>query len=196
MRYIVVAASPEELPPLSFNEDDVVIAVDGGLAKLADVRVPDVVIGDFDSFVGEVPVGALVYPPEKDVTDLELALAYARERGARSIDVYGALGGRLDMTLANIGLLATYPEATLYTLGQELRVFGEGVYDLPRREQHYVSFIPWPEATISITGAKYPLAHRNVTNRETLTVSNEWSEERITLSVHKGLVVAIVVAKA
>ena len=45
------------------------------------------------------------HPPEKDETDLELALHYCRQTGAKSIQILGALGGRFDQTIANILLL-------------------------------------------------------------------------------------------
>jgi len=42
------------------------------------------------------------YPPEKNETDLELALLYAKEQGADQIVMVGAIGGRMDMTIGNI----------------------------------------------------------------------------------------------
>lgn len=63
---------------------DAVIAVDGGFTSLADVGcAPDLAIGDFDS-LGYVPEGVevLVFPPEKDASDMELALGEAVARGA------------------------------------------------------------------------------------------------------------------
>jgi thiamine pyrophosphokinase len=48
------------------------------------------------------------HPRAKDETDLELALTHAAEEGAKEIIVLGALGGRLDHTLANL-LLLTVP---------------------------------------------------------------------------------------
>ncbi|MFC1946152.1 hypothetical protein ACFLW1_03015, partial [Chloroflexota bacterium] len=48
------------------------------------------------------------YPAGKDETDLELALLYAKEQGADQIVMVGAIGGRMDMTIANI-LLITHP---------------------------------------------------------------------------------------
>jgi thiamine pyrophosphokinase len=71
------------------------------------------VIGDFDSLSAQSSAaleaqGVRVEraPAEKDETDLELALLYAARQGATRIAVLGALGGRLDMSLANVLLLA------------------------------------------------------------------------------------------
>jgi thiamine pyrophosphokinase len=93
-----------------------VIAADGGThhAKKLGLRVDDVV-GDADSLTPEEQealqqAGARFHlaPADKDETDLELALLLAVQEGAREIRILGALGGRMDMTLANV-LLLTLP---------------------------------------------------------------------------------------
>ena len=119
MRAIVVAAG--QVPS---NEDwqrwiragDLLIGADGGSAQvLSWGLVPDLVIGDLDS-LPEADRAALEakgcpfvkHPQAKDETDLELALAHAVKQGAEEIIILGALGGRLDHTLANV-LLLTLP---------------------------------------------------------------------------------------
>src|SRR5690606_26406959 len=95
-------------------EGALTIAADGGVRVARDYGVPlQAVIGDMDSVeaheldtLGASGVEILRYPPEKNETDLELALMLAAERGADWIRVLGAMGGRLDQTLANIYLLA------------------------------------------------------------------------------------------
>ena len=51
-------------------------------------------------------VTVFVYPHDKNETDLELALLHAVAHYEDDIQIFGALGGRLDQTLANIMLLA------------------------------------------------------------------------------------------
>ncbi|GAC1518454.1 MAG: thiamine diphosphokinase [Herpetosiphon sp.] len=93
---------------------DLVIACDGAARHFLDLeRLPDVVIGDFDSLPATAlasliarQVSLIRFPVAKDETDLELGLLEAVRRGATSIDVLGALGGRPDQHLANIHLLA------------------------------------------------------------------------------------------
>lgn len=92
-----------------------IIAVDGGFASLAEIgRAPDLALGDFDS-LGYVPeeVETLAFSTEKDASDMELALEEAVARGAGAVEVYGALGGRLDHTIANLQLLASFAERGL-----------------------------------------------------------------------------------
>lgn len=195
MRVLIVAASPDPVPDLP-HDADVIIGVDGGYQVLLDKGItPDLIVGDFDSFTGTVPADAVRYPSEKDVTDLEIALEAARERGASEIEVYGALGGRLDMTLGNIGLLEAYPEMRLHAVGQEVFLATEGEHWIERKENHYLSFIPWKEATLSIAGVKYPLRHRAVVSHEALTISNEWSADVAELKVHRGKVLVMLIKK-
>ena len=62
---------------------------------------PDFALGDFDS-LGYVPDGVAVerHPTMKDDSDTALALDWARLKGYCRVAVYGALGRRIDHTLA------------------------------------------------------------------------------------------------
>ena len=100
-----------------------VLAADGGFAHLESIGVvPDVALGDFDS-LGYIPDAPCVvrHPVMKDATDLELALAWLWRKGYTSAVVYGALGGRLDQTLATQQTLVYFARC-----GMELAAVGEG----------------------------------------------------------------------
>ena len=96
------------------SPEDQLIAVDGGLQHLTQHNLtPDLIIGDLDSAdpsdvkrFRDQGVEVRQYPPEKDETDLELALDAAIELQPDCIWILGALGKRIDQTLANIFLLA------------------------------------------------------------------------------------------
>ena len=96
---------------------DRLIAADGGARHaLALGLTPHVVIGDMDSLDADTQAQLarqgcclITHPPEKDETDLELALLHAAGEGVTEIVLLGALGGRLDQLLANI-LLLTLPD--------------------------------------------------------------------------------------
>lgn len=98
----------------AINTGDVIIAADGGARHCLELGLtPDLVVGDFDSLeAGELaPLEAagshlIRYPAHKDETDLELALGEALARGAERVLVFGALGARWDMSLANLLLLS------------------------------------------------------------------------------------------
>lgn len=100
-----------------------VVAADGGFASLESVGVmPDVALGDFDS-LGYVPNAPRVerHPVMKDATDLELALEWALREGYASTAVYGALGGRLDQTMATVQTLVHFARR-----GMHVAAVGEG----------------------------------------------------------------------
>src|SRR5262245_27513563 len=117
MNVVIIANAPTlDIAPYrrAIDAANCVIAAHGGAVPLRDAeRLPHLVIGDMDSLdpttlevLSRRGVEVRRYPREKDETDLELALLYAAELGATTIDVLGALGGRWDHTLANVALLA------------------------------------------------------------------------------------------
>ena len=97
----------------ALDRADHVVATDGAWAKAAaaGIRV-DRVVGDLDSLTPTERAALLasqteaeIHDPEKDFTDLELAVDGALTRGARQLIVFGAFGGRIDHTLANVLML-------------------------------------------------------------------------------------------
>ncbi len=100
----IVGAGPSELYTV---KDAFIIAADAGVEKLNKAGiVPNLIIGDFDSY-GERPNGenVRVFPIEKDDTDTLLALKEAISLGYDTVIISGGLGGELDHTLANLQTL-------------------------------------------------------------------------------------------
>ena len=99
---------------LDFVKDkgDLVIGADRGYLSLRKNGIaPDIVIGDFDSYTGDVKCDNVdILPRVKDFTDGEMSIRYAIEKGYKRIRVYGAIGGGLDHTVANIAHCAKYTE--------------------------------------------------------------------------------------
>ena len=161
---------------------DAVIAVDGGFASLAAVDcAPDLAMGDFDS-LGYVPEGMSVkaFSPEKDASDMELALEEALARGADAVEVYGALGGRLDPTVANLQLLASFAERGLAVaaVGERERIaflVGPGELRLPALPSGIVSVFSLTDVSTGVVeeGLKYGLDGVALTNRTSWGLSNE-----------------------
>jgi len=86
-----------------------VAAADGGAAlALAEGRCPDLLVGDFDSLPADLlaqcqAAGEICQlPTAKDYTDGEYLLRQLRLGGWRRLLILGALGGRLEQTLANL----------------------------------------------------------------------------------------------
>ena len=119
------------------GEFDCIIAVDGGFAPLeAAGVVPDMAVGDFDS-LGYVPRAKRVsrYPEHKDQSDMELAMEKAVNFRHDTLFIYGGIGGRLDHTLANLQLFASFSERGAYVTAICRRV-RHPPYHRPRRFHH------------------------------------------------------------
>jgi thiamine pyrophosphokinase len=112
-------------------EADLVIAVDGGGSVCLEAGVrPDVVVGDFDSLPHAHldslrGLGARIqaHPADKDASDLDLAIAEARRRGAASLIVTAASSGRLDHTLAVLGALSAASDLRAHLAEPDLDVW-------------------------------------------------------------------------
>ncbi len=156
--------------------------------------VPDFTYGDFDSvdasewaFIKRHMEVAPV-PSRKDDTDLEMCLKDLVDRGYQSIDVYGAIGGRLDHTLGNIFLLMHGAfngiDIKLIDAQNVMRRLDAGAHEVEKVESmRYVSFIPFVEGTsLTLEGFEYNLEEQRLTLGATLTISNEFLG--ITATVH------------
>jgi thiamine pyrophosphokinase len=104
-------------------QDRLIICCDGAAYNMAQAKIkPDVIIGDMDSIDAAqlenyrmTGIEIIKYPSEKDFTDTELALDYALKLDPVRVHIWGALGGRIDHTLANIFLLKKGDEAGIKT---------------------------------------------------------------------------------
>ena len=126
-------------------EEEYIIAADAGYKHvLAQGKTPNVVIGDFDS--AEIPQGLNIVKLniEKDDTDGQAAISYAKENNIDEVVIYGVGGGRVDHQLCNLSLLA---EA--HQLGIEARA-KEVDADIFYKEKGKVSFDANIGATFSI----------------------------------------------
>lgn len=90
-----------------------IIAADSGYdAAIRAGLSPDVVIGDMDSISkdamsrGAITGEIIQWPRDKDHSDTELALRYAKERGIDDIVLIGGSGGRMDHLYAVQALFA------------------------------------------------------------------------------------------
>lgn len=193
-----------------YREDtDTLIAVDGGLlyCGLAGLE-PDVIIGDFDSLDEETaaavnlieanyPEKVLRLKPEKDDTDMLVALKWGLARGFDTFRIYGGLGGRLDHSLANIqcllylknqgadGYLFT-PDGMALVAKEEVRKFQ------PSMQGHLSLFSLEKQSVVSIENMKYTLDHYTVTNDFPIGISNEFLPGKGgSVTVHSGAVVIL-----
>jgi len=188
-----------------FKDAELLIAADGGYRHFQSLEtLPDLLIGDLDSTPKEVQVSwekrgvtIIRHPEDKDQTDLELALLYADKRGAAQILVYGAVGGRLDMTLSNLLLLA-HPEIsadlTFLCGDQEVKLIPRGQsLTIQGKPGDRVSLIPLGPGTsgISTVNLKYPLDQDELAFGLTRGISNVMDADHAEISLEEGLLALI-----
>jgi thiamine pyrophosphokinase len=176
--------------------DEWVICADGGLeTALAAGLTPDCYVGDNDSG-GYLPEGTdhWLLPSEKDLTDLEMAVEKAVEKGVTQMILCGCTGGRQDHHLANLYLLETLHQRGIRGMivdeENEITYLTPGTYTLHNQPKyHYFSLLPLDAQVegVTISGAKYPLLRRDVPRGSTLTVSNEFvGDQPVELSFTTG----------
>ena len=176
------------------STDQLVIAADAGYEQCVKYGfVPDYVIGDFDSLCKAPDLSNLVrLPVEKDVTDMDAAVALALEQGCKVIHLYGGMGGRPDHTLANYALLTklsqSHVTACLYGEGYIVTAVTDGALTLTGGRGETVSVFAWTEKAEGVTlrGLKYPLENATLTNTFALGVSNSFVQETAEISVANG----------
>lgn len=172
-----------------------VIAVDAGFAHLEALGVaPDMAVGDFDS-LGYVPKCSRVsrHPVKKDKSDMELALEKAVAWGYDDVVVYGALGGRLDHTVANLQLFARFSERGPYVTAVDkdcaVRLLtGPDVLELPLLDEGTVSVLAASDKVEGVIerGMAYSLDDEPLTNRTSRGISNELTGAPATVAVESG----------
>ncbi len=193
--------TPEEIARLP--ADAVVVAADAGLhhAQAAGLKVA-VAVGDMDSVSPESLTTAEQsgtrierHPPDKDQTDLELALDLATRLADRII-VIGAGGGRLDHLFGNLAVLASPKwsgvdiEAWLND-AQAIVVHSQRILDVNPGTTISL-FALGGTARVTTTGLAWPLNDEMLEPLTSRGVSNRATTSSPQLSVHEGVVLAVV----
>jgi len=161
---LVVGNRPLSSKVIELAKNSLVVAADAGADRLLKFNiVPDWIIGDLDS-ISEKAITKLEdwTITNKDIqkTDLEKAVDYAFEKGVKEIVIVGWEGGRIDHTLAALGM-AFNPRIkliddkfTVYCVDGEKRIKG--------KENTLFSLIAMPEARVSVNGARWNLQHEKL----------------------------------
>ena len=187
-----------------FNDFKCVICADSGYkhAKRLGI-VPDIIVGDFDSYDGELPQNAEIIRsvPEKDDTDTLMAVKKAIEIGCKTIFLFGALGGkRIEHTIANI-------QTMIYAHEQGCRIYihsddsilrtqsaedGEVKYNNNSNGKYISVFALTESVDIEyMRGLKYPLENYRMVQSFPIGVSNEIIGKSACIKVKSGLALVI-----
>lgn len=189
---------------------DLVVAADSGLelaASLGWTPVPgrDLVVGDMDS----VDVEALAraessgvkverFPPDKDATDLEIAVDEAVLRAGPSgrIVLVGTVAGRFDHVLSMVSVLASagpVAERLAWLGGDRIHVV-DAVGAVPTGTGSTFSVIPvgGDAAGVTVTGARWELRGETLPSGSSRGMSNEATREVVDVVCLAGTVLVVV----
>lgn len=201
-----MVASAELLRRLA-GECDHVVAVDRGLDALLSVGLScDVYVGDADTVSdgGRALVDAAEvfeverHNPYKDYTDLALALDSVRRRwpGAEVVTTC-ATGGRPDMALSVLGLLANYKDAPVWIAEDETTariLHGGESWTIENAEDKTFSIIAIaPETIVTEHGLKWELDHSSLDLLADTGISNV-VRSTATIQVHQGVAIGYLLA--
>lgn len=182
------------------------IGVDYGALMLIDHNIrPIAAFGDFDSIDEaeklriESVIDIDLLPAEKNETDLEVAMQYAKDLEYNKVFIHGATGGRLDHFLGNLQtllhpeILLSASEFHIVNAYNTIQVLTAGTHIIEHEpDKKYISFIPVNDGvTLTLEGFKYDADRLEVNLGITRTVSNEFAEHRAQVTVEQGMVYCI-----
>ncbi|MFL6561115.1 MAG: thiamine diphosphokinase, partial [Bacillus sp. (in: firmicutes)] len=184
----ILGGGPEDLLPdlTEYLAKDVIwVGVDRGVYHLLKRNItPAIAFGDFDSvsseelkFIEDNVTELKKYQPEKDETDMELALNWALNQHPSIIRIFGATGGRLDHLFANVHLLLNpfkeKNEVDVFLIDRSNIIFIKeaGSYTIEKMNtKKYISFVPLTLniRNLTLKGFKFPLENRHISIGSTL----------------------------
>jgi thiamine pyrophosphokinase len=181
-----------------------IIAADSGMRHASMLGVvPELWVGDFDSVSPELlarhaDIPRRTYPPEKDLTDGEIAVVTAREEGAGRLLLAGAFGGeRADHAFLHIAAAIR-----LFEDGMDIVLTSGNQEGTPLPHDRTVAFDYAPGtifsvigltdlAGLTLTGVHWPLTDAEVPFGSSLTMSNRVSDHlEVTLQSGCAMLVA------
>ena len=176
------------------TENDLVIAADGGYDTLVKMGVRcDLLIGDMDSRTSVAKgVETLLFPVEKDETDMHLAYLEGVARGYTVFRMYGGVGGREDHTFANYSLLLQGKlhghSLTLIGCDSEVCVIKNEKATIEGAVGDGISVFAFGGRAegVWLDGLKYTASGISITPDFSIGVSNEMTSEHCTVEVKSG----------
>lgn len=182
---------------------DNIIAADRGLEILNECKItPNYIIGDFDSvnikLVNKYPDSKIIkLNPEKDFTDTHMAIKLAIEIKSTEILILGAIGTRIDHTIANIHVLKECLQKGIkcQILDDNNKIFliEEDTIIKLEDQYKYISLIPLTTQVkgVTLTGFKYSLKNATLKTGESIGISNEQLSNEAKVELKSGILICI-----
>lgn len=182
-----------------------IIAVDKGLEAVYKLNLlPNHIVGDLDSVTHEILEKYLSntnitlhkYIPEKDYTDTDIALKLALKINSTHITIIGAIGTRIDHTLANIHILKYALEKNIpcEIIDEHNKIYLiNSKTTITKTCSKFISLIPLTEHIhgLTLNGFKYPLNNYTLEIGKSLGISNEIVNNIATIDFDNGILIVI-----
>lgn len=180
------------------------ICCDGAIRHLERLNIkPDMIMGDMDSAdaaglkrfsAGGVRI--LKYRPDKDATDTQLALECALGVKPEAIEIWGALGGRIDHALANLFLLNLGEQAGIKTslVDEYCEIFTvakEASFEESPGQTVSLFALSSKAEGVSLNGFKYPLDNEVLEMSSSRGISNVIVGSPATIRVNEGSLLVV-----
>ncbi|MDO4521516.1 MAG: thiamine diphosphokinase [Eubacteriales bacterium] len=191
---------------LANHRFDYILAADRGMEFLLRVGIlPDQIVGDFDSAreglsekFADRGVTVRRFRPQKDSTDMEIAMETALAAGSTEICVLGATGSRIDHVLGSIRNLSMALNrgipCCLVDAYNRIRMVDHGL-TIGKEEQYgkYISLLAHggPVTGLTLEGFFYPLKNHVLSADSALGISNEIVEKEGRISFQGGKLLVI-----
>lgn len=175
------------------------VAVDGGCSFFtASGLTPDIIIGDMDS-AKSIPrriresAKLIRFPVHKDKTDLQLAVEFALDQGARRVEIVDPQIGQIDHFLGNLMLMGLFdkkltgggdPEIKIVNVGYEILWLNNARRSFVDSVGDRVSVVPISASIkLSCRGLEYPAKRLQVKRGHTQSLRNRITARRATVDV-------------
>ena len=184
---------------------DLIICADGGANIAKELQInPDYIVGDLDSindtvlhYFKNLNKTKIIKDDTPDKTDLELAIELAETLNPSEITILGAIGDRIDHTLANIYCLDKIkPEIKAEIIDEKntIKLFKKGTEIIGEKDDT-VSVVSLSDVSkLNYSGFKW-----NVKNLDTKSgwfgISNRMIEDKASISFSDGKILIVKVRK-
>lgn len=193
----IVGASKTSTRKFDYDDNDLIIAADGGYNFLKDQNIRiDYLIGDLDSIKNYKNDTYLIkLNPIKDFTDTHEAIELGIKNGYHEFHLYGCLNGRIEHVIASLQDAYNYAKKGynmfLYDESHIIRFLNNNKIDLEGKG--FISIFSFDKANgVTLTNLKYELKNKELLNTYPLGVSNEFLEnKKATIEVKDGCLVII-----
>ncbi|MBI5346706.1 MAG: thiamine diphosphokinase [Chlamydiae bacterium] len=196
--FLIIANGPYEHEVIkSLMPNRTIIVLDGAANHLKEI-LPDYILGDLDSIssASEEKYKRLdvkfVKLEDQNYTDLEKAILFARDLGAKTIAIASAFGGpRSDHSVANLSILKKYYsqecELTLHTTTEIFRFLKDEKFCFTAQPGKQCGFFGWPMAIVSTSGLVWDVNEWEAKIGNNMSCSNMIKNENVEIIVKGDL---------